>query len=516
MKFLCFLVIFFLCRVSYSQDNRIGIFDKNADIGKPKNAGSSRYDEASQVYYIKGSGTNIWFNRDEFQYLYKKINGDFILTAEFAFLGEKGNGHRKIGWMIRESLDESAASYNAVIHGDGLTVLQWRPLRGAYMRDPQEEIFFAKKIVFQTIQLERSGKMITMRVANFGEPLQDVGSAEMYNMRDSVFVGLYVCSHDSAKVEEAKMWNVRIDRPVNNKYSPNPQTVLPPVRDVLGCRMEIMNVFDGTRKVIHESTGKFEAPNWMPDGKKLLFNEKGSIYTIPVEGGTPEKINTGSADNINNDHGISFNGKMLAISHQRAGLNGGGSTVYVLPLTGGEPKLLTEQTPSYWHGWAPDGKDVAVVGQRNGSKIYNLYKVSVNNGAEVALTSNTDGHVDGPEYSPDGKYIYYNANPAGTMQIWRMKPDGTAREQLTYDERHNWFPHISPDGKWIVYISFPNDIEPNGHPSYKKVTLNLMPVSGGAPRVIAYLYGGQGTLNVNSWSPDSRHIAFVSNSEKPR
>ena len=513
MKFITTLALLCFFQLSYGQATHVGIFDKAADIGNPKNAGASRYEEASQTYYMKGSGYNIWFNRDEFQYLYKKIAGDFILTANFAFQVDTGNGHRKIGWMIRESLDEGAASYNATTHGDGLGVLQWRSLRGAYMRDPEEEIFFPKKVVFQTIQLERIGKKITMRVANWGEPLQDVGSTDMYNMRDSVFVGLFISSHDSEKIEEAKMWNVRIDKPVNNKYSPNPQIKVPPVKGELGCRMEIMNVFDGKRKVIHESTSKFEAPNWMPDGKKLLFNEKGSVYTMPAEGGTPEKINTGTANNLNNDHGISFNGKMLAISHHRAGLNGGGSTVYVLPLSGGEPKLITEQTPSYWHGWNPNNKEVAIVGQRNGSKIYNLYKVSVDNGAETALTNNTTGHVDGPEYSPDGKYIYYNANPTGTMQIWRMKPDGSAKEQLTFDERHNWFPHISPDNKWMVYISFPNDIEPNGHPSYQKVTLNLMPVAGGAPRVIAYLYGGQGTINVNSWSPDSRHIAFVSNSE---
>ncbi len=513
MKFPVLLLLFCFYNTGYGQNAQPGVFDGNTDIGNPKLAGSARYDAASQVYYMKGGGSNIWFNRDEFQYLYKKINGDFLLTANFAFLGDTGNGHRKIGWMIRESLDEGAASYNAVTHGDGLAVLQWRPLRGAYMRDPQEEIFFPKKVIFQTIQLERTGKTITMRVANWGEPLQEVGSTDMYAMKDSVYAGLYICSHDSDKVEEAKMWNVRIDKPVNNKYQPNPQIKVGPVQGVLGCRMEIMDVFTGDRKVIRESTGKFEAPNYMPDGKKLLFNEGGSLYTMPIEGGTPEKLNTGSADRINNDHGISFDGKMLAISNSRQGKPGGGSTVYVLPLSGGEPKLLTEETPSYWHGWAPNGKDVAIVAQRNGSTIYNLYKVSASNGAEVALTKNTTGHVDGPEYSPDGKYIYYNANPTGTMQIWRMKPDGTGQEQLTFDEHHNWFPHISPDGKWMVYISFPIDIEPNGHPSYKKVTLNLMPVAGGAPRVIAYVYGGQGTINVNSWSPDSKHIAFVSNSQ---
>jgi len=187
--------------------------------------------------------------------------------------------------------------------------------------------------------------------------------------------------------------------------------------------------------------------------------------------------------------------------------------VYVLPLTGGTPKLLTPNTPSYLHGWNPNNKELTIVAQRNGSKIYNLYKVPVSGGQEVAITSNTSGHVDGPEYSPDGKYIYYNANASGTMQIWRMKPDGSGKEQLTFDEYHNWFPHISPDGKYMVFISFPFDIDPDSHPAYKRVMLRLMPVAGGAPKVIAYLYGGQGTINVNSWSPDSKSIAFVSNSE---
>ena len=156
------------------------------------------------------------------------------------------------------------------------------------------------------------------------------------------------------------------------------------------------------------------------------------------------------------------------------------------------------------------------VAQRGGSKIYDIYRKSIKGGQEVKLTDNKKlEHVDGCEYSPDGKYIYYNGSKAGgTMQLWRMKPDGSNKEQLTFDEYNDWFPHISPDGKWIAFISFAPDIELNSHPSYKQVMLRLMPVSGGAPKVIAYLYGGQGTINVNSWSPDSKHIAFVSNSKK--
>jgi Tol biopolymer transport system component len=487
----------------------VGIFQSAEDIGKPKNAGSTTYNQSTQTYTLKGAGYNVWFNRDEFHYAWSKIKGDFILTANFAFNGAGTNPHRKIGWMVRFGADPEAAHASAVYHGDGLTALQWRELRGAFMRDPEDEIFFPKKKV-QIIQVERAGKKIIMRVANPGEPLQLAGEHEMSAMPDEVLAGLFICSHDAEVVEEATVWNVRIDKPVADNHNPG--------RDgQMASRLEILDVFDGTRRVIHEADGRFEAPNWTPDGKSLIFNQGGALYKIPVEGGTPGKINTGIADRNNNDHGISFDGKMLAISHHIQGMPGGGSTIYVMPLEGGTPKQITTLTPSYWHGWSPNNKEVLFVGQREGNTTYNLYRVPIDGGLETPITKFTTGHVDGPEYSPDGKYIYYNGNQTGTMQLWRMKPDGSSPEQLTFDEYHNWFPHISPDGKWIVYISFPPTIEPNAHPSYKRVTLRLIPAAGGAPRVIAYLYGGQGTINVPSWSKDNRRIAFVSNSElKPK
>jgi TolB protein len=492
-----------------------GVFDDQTDIGNPKIAGSTQYQDGTQTYTLKGAGYNIWFNRDECQFAYRKIAGDFILTANFEFTGDTSgtSEHRKIGWMIRESTDEASATWIACRHIDGLTVLQWRPYRGMYMRDPEEEIF-APKQGGEILQLERKGRRIIMRIAHPGEPLQTVGSVDVTGMKDSVLAGIYICSHDSNQLAQARVWNLRIDKPVFHEYSSNPHASASPDTDLLGCRLEIMNPFDGTRKVIHESKGKFEAPNWMPDGKNLLFNEDGVLYSIPIEGGTKQKFNSGTITRNNNDHVISFDGKMLGISSHRLGLPGYGSTVYVVSLAGGEPKLITPNTPSYLHGWNPDGKSLLVVGQRNGSKIFNLYEVSIKDSREVPLTDIKTGHVDGPEFSPDGKYIYYNANPTGTMQIWRMKPDGTGKEQLTFDQYNSWFPHISPDGKWMVFISFPEDINPNAHPSYKQVMLRLMPVSGGAPRVIAYLFGGQGTLNAPSWSPDSSHIAFVSNSGK--
>ncbi len=498
-----FCITLLLPLATFSQQ---GIFENQIDIGKPKIAGSTSYDKQTQVYTLKGAGYNIWFQRDEFQFAYNKLKGDFILTAHFAFDGKGVDPHRKIGWMVRESVDEDASQIIAVAHGDGLTVLQWRELRGAYMRDPEDEIFAPKK-GYSILQLERQGKKFILRAAHEGEPLQQIGTHHMHSMKNEVLAGLFICSHNADVTEQARVWNVRIDQPVGNKYDPYKE-------GFLGSRLELLNIFTGMRKVIYEAPGRFEAPNWMPDGKKLLFNMDGSLYKIPIEGGEPEKLNTGFANRNNNDHGISFNGKLLAISHHRDGLPGGGSTVYVLPLEGGTPKLITENTPSYWHGWNPNNKEVVYVAQRNGSTTYQIYKNSIEGGKEVQLTSHNFGHVDGPEYSPDGKYIYYNGSQTGTMQLWRMKPDGTGKEQLTFDEANNWFPHISPDGKWIAYLSFPETINPDAHPAYQRVTLKLMPANGGSAKVVTYLYGGQGTINVPSWSPDSKFISFVSNSRK--
>jgi len=504
--FLSFFIIWASINISVAQNSYVGIFQNNSDIGNPKIAGSAIYNKPDQSYTMKGAGYNIWFERDEFHYLFNKIKGDFILTANFEFVGKGTETHRKTGWMIRESTDEKSSHISATLHGDGMTVLQWRASAGEEMRDPQDEIF-ATDSAYNIIQIERVGKSIVIRAAHHGEPFDIIGSHEMENMPDEVLAGPFICSHNADVTEEVKVWNVRIDKPLGSDPAQARST---PV----GCRMETMTVSGGKRMVIYEKQGRFEAPNWMPDGKQLLFNMDGSLYKIPVEGGDIEKLNTGFADRCNNDHGISFNGKLLAISHSGEELSGGtGSAVYVLPLKGGEPKLITEDTPSYWHGWAPNNKEVVYVARRNGKKEYNIYRNSIKGGKEVALTDIDEGqHVDGCEYSPDGKYIYYNGNHTGTMQIWRIKPDGSGRKQLTFDEYNDWFPHISPDGKWIVLISFPSDIDPNSHPSYKRVMLRVMPTSGGKPRVIAYMYGGQGTINVPSWSPDSKQIAFVSNS----
>jgi TolB protein len=265
--------------------------------------------------------------------------------------------------------------------------------------------------------------------------------------------------------------------------------------------LEIVSIETGERTIIYRARQHFEAPNWSRDGEFFIFNSGGRIYTLPVKGGEPRLLDTGSATNCNNDHGLSPDGTLLALSHSPEDR----SLIYIVPITGGEPRLVTPLGPSYWHGWSPDGKTLAYCAERNGN--YDVYTIPVEGGEETRLTD-APGLDDGPDYSPDGKYIYFNSERTGTMQIWRMHPDGSEQEQVTFDAYNDWFPHPSPDGKWLVFLSYEPDVK--GHPANKDVTLRIMPMEGGEPRVLVNLFGGQGTINVPSWAPDSRHFAFVS------
>jgi TolB protein len=487
------------------------------DLGYPKTPGRARFDTSTQAWTLAAAGQYADLNREEAVYAHRRMGGDFILTADFAFADPGRVSMRRMGWMVRESLRDDAAHVAGFRQGDGRMVMQWRRLQGAYLRIPQDRRISAKRGM-QTLQLERRGQTFTLRAALPGEPLQPVGEVSLPDMPDSVTVGIFLAAQDASQPDSGQVWNLRIDKPAPDRYHPDPliQRTLDRREPALSSRLETIDIETGRRRILHRSTGRFEAPNWMPDGARLLFNQQGRLLTVDTAGGNPSLFPTGSVDRNNNDHGISFDGRQLALSSHFDGPAGAGSAVYVMPLAGGEPRRVNDNVPSYWHGWSPDGRQVLVVGQRNGMPTYNIYQVDVRTGKEADLTRNTHGHVDGPEYAPDGKYIYYNADASGTMQLWRMRPDGSDKERLTFDEYNNWFPHLSPDGKWIAFVSFPTDIDPASHPSGKKVMLRIMPASGGAPRVIAHLYGGQGTMNVNSWSPDSRRLAFVSNSAPER
>jgi len=267
--------------------------------------------------------------------------------------------------------------------------------------------------------------------------------------------------------------------------------------------LEIFTLETGERTTVYKVDQHFEAPNWSRDGSFLLYNSEGKIYTIPVAGGKPTLLNTGFAQKCNNDHGISPDNTQLVVSHHEIAT--GKSMIYTLSIKGGNPKLITPNAPSYWHGWSPDGKTLAYCAERNGE--YDIYTIPATGGNEQRLT-NAKGLDDGPDYTVDGTYIYFNSVRTGKMKIWRMKSDGSGQEQVTFDEYNDWFAHPSPDGKWLVFVSYEADVE--GHPANKNVMLRMMPMAGGEIKVLAKLFGGQGSINVPSWSPDSKRFAFVS------
>ena len=470
----------------------LGFFEGFTDVGAPGIPGTANYSEPDQVYRMQGSGSNIWFGEDQFTFLWKEMTGDYILQAEMKFLGEGTEAHRKAGLMIRKGLSADAPHVSCVVHGDGLTSLQYRPSPGADMVGLPFEISAA-----DVIQLEKKGNTYTMSVAHRGE-MYMTRTLEL-GIGDTLLAGLFICSHNDSVSEEALFRNVRI-------FGTEPEGFVQ-YRDYLGSLLEVMDIETGHRRILGGADGSWQAPNWTPDGTRLIYNADGFLYNFDLGTGTSSILPTGFADRNNNDHVISFDGSRIAISHH-AEEDNGQSVIYTLPLAGGTPRRVTPNSPSYLHGWSPDNRYLVYTGGRDG--IYNIYRIPVEGGAEEKLTD-VPTLDDGPEYSPDGKYIYFNSARTGTMQIWRMDPDGSHPTQLTFDEYNDWFPHVSPDNRWIVFISFPPEVPASDHPFYKRVYLKIMSTQDMKPRVIGYLYGGQGSINVPGWSPDSKHIAFISN-----
>lgn len=475
-----------ICLISCGQKNQPGEFKHMTDIGSIKISGSVKFNETDKTYQITGSGENIWGTTDAFYFVWQKVAGDICLSTEIAWKGTGAHPHRKAGWMVRQHLAADAPYVDAVVHGDSLISLQFRREKGAETNEIKSPIKAPA-----VIRLERHGNLFSLAVARPNQAFQPVGSLTV-NLSDPVYTGLIVCSHDSTTKETALFSNVKMDT----------FGFAPEEKRVTQSTLEVINVKTRERKIIYRAKEHFEAPNWSPDGQYFIINHNGKLYTIPVSGGTPQILDTGFADKCNNDHGLSPDGKMLAISYSFDGK----SIIYTLPAKGGTPKQITPLGPSYWHGWSPDGKMLTYCAERNGE--YDVYIIPVAGGKEKRLTT-APGLDDGPEYSPDGQYIYFNSIRTGLMKIWRMRPDGSQQEQVTFDNDFNdWFAHPSPDGKWLIFLSYDKTV--TGHPQNKDVVLRLMSVDGGKAEIIANLFGGQGTINVPSWSPDSRQVAFVS------
>jgi Tol biopolymer transport system component len=337
-----------------------------------------------------------------------------------------------------------------------------------------------------------------MYLAGQDGKFQLAGAYGKIEFTDGFYIGLGVCSHEKDISETAVFSNVNL---ITDLPSPDDGTKL-------FSTLETVTVASTDRRVVYVTPGRIEAPNWTPDGLTLVFNQDGRIYRMPAVGGSPVMIDTGFADRCNNDHGISFDGKRLAISDQSAESHH--SIIYTVPIDGGTPTRITQQSPSYFHGWSPDGKTLAFCGQRDGK--FGIFTIPSTGGEETRITT-TSGLDDGPEFSPDGKYIYFNSDRTGLMQIYRMRPDGSELQQIISDVSNNWFPHLSPDGTRMAFLTFDKDVK--GHPPDKDVTVRMMTLKDGKITVLAKLLGGQGTINVSSWSPDGLKLAFVSYEQIP-
>lgn len=476
-----------------SAHGSLGMFDGQSDVGSVAPPGTLAYDSTKQVYSVTAAGANLWSTTDGFHFVWKKVSGDLALTADVNFPDSNGSPspHRKAVLMFRQTLDADGVYADAAQHGSGMTALQYRSARGATTQDIELNIESPRRI-----RLEKRGDVITMFLSLHGEPLHQVGASIKLHFDGSFYAGIGVCSHNKDVTEKGTFAHVELT-PLSEPATPS--------NLALYSTLQTIGIEDNFRRavVIASERAHIEAPNWSRDGKTLIFDREGQIWTAPAAGGAATLLNTGQAIHCGGSHGLSPDGKLLAISCAMPGKPE--TRVYIIPSSGGEPRPVTENPYSWFHSWSPDGKTIAFTRPNHGGG--NIYAIAVDGGAETALTTGS-GISDDPDYSPDGKYIYFNSDRSGSMQIWRMLADGTHPEQVTSDDYQNWTPHPSPDGKSVLVLSYDKDV--TGHPANKDIALRILNVADGKVRVLVHLVGGSGTDNVNGWAPDSKGLAFVS------
>jgi TolB protein len=490
--------------VPISRGGDLGPFAAQSEIGTSSTTGvgSAQFDPGQGTLNVSGGGANIWAAHDDFHYVWKKASGDLTLAADVSFPTATPGAvaHRKVVLMIRQSLDPDSAYADACIHGNGMTALQWRDASGAISNEIQANANAPKRL-----RIEKRGDYFSMSMGDADADLHPAGGACKVELSGEYFVGIGVCSHSKDRVEAASFSNIAFGTPASS----GSRTII--------STLETCSIANRDRKVVYllGQSGRFEAPNWGADNM-LYFNNKGRLLrtqavlpssnpTDPVQA-EPQLVDLGILTRLNNDHVLSFDRMQLAVSDQSQGNRQ--STIWTIPIAGGEPKRVTPLTPSYCHGWSPDGKTLVYAGQRSGN--WDIYAIPSGGGDERRLT-NTPGREDGPEFSPDGEYIYFSSDRTGLMQIWRMHPDGSDQEQVTKEQDHNhWFPHISPNGAMMRYLAFDKAVASGDHPENKDVAIHLVDLRSGTNTIMCKLFGGQGTINVPSWSADSKCFALVS------
>lgn len=459
--------------------------------------------------------------------VWQRLTGDWIVTARLRHL--QGAPGACAGWTVRTSLEAGAACLCLQVDAGGMAQLVWHQpahttvvdcvpvtVRSEAPDDGPKPSAPAAAMTGQrdhaVLQLERRGAQWLAWVARDGEPWQALDASAMLGaLPDTLIIGLFVSAAAGSPTQAsapvhgpalATFDNIRWVRPLDRAV---PLFDQPAVHS----RLEWLDVDSGTRTVVHEADVLFEAPNWSRCGRFLLYNQQGRLWRHDLADGQQHLLDTGHAQRNNNDHVISFDGRWLAICNRS---DDDVPRIHVLPIEGGAPRLVTRDGPSYLHGWSPDGHHLVFTGRREGHQALNLYRIGVDGQGEQRLTV-CDALDDGPEYSPDGRYLYFNSARSGRMRLWRIDADGANPVGLTDDGYDDWFPHASPDGRHLAFLSYlPGETAPQDHPGGRQVLLRLLNLISGDLRVLAYVYGGQGTLNVHSWSPDGQRLAFVSHS----
>ena len=502
------------CLAAIGGAQNLGPFEASTDVGVTPKKGQVEFDGTSE-YKVTGGGDNMWAATDAFHYVWKKASGDMALTADVRLIGTGAVAHRKAALMIRQSLDPDSAYADVALHGDGLTSLQYRAAAGAQTLEMKQE---AKSDLTAPvhIRIERRGGRFTMLAGKTGGAPATTGPVTV-TLDDPVYIGLAVCSHDANVLETAVFSNVAVQ-------------ALPPARPPqprYRSKITIFDIRDKSAKTVYQADTVWEAPNWSGDGRYLLANSGGRLYRIPVNGtgagfgnATPEAVAIDPSLRLNNDHAPSPDGKQIAFSAASAASRG--SQVYLANADGSNVRLMVGETPSYFHGWSPDGKYLAYVRQHPGANgapaNYDIFRIPASGGESQQLDSNP-AYDDGPDYSPDGKWIYFNSDRAGGWDIWRIPAEGAGAndqkaERVTSDELEDWFPHPSPDRKWLLFLSFAKGTATHND-KLPGTQLRMMPLPGAhlakTPRIQALttFFGGQGTINVNSWAPDAKRFAYV-------
>lgn len=476
--------------------NTLGLFEGQTELGHGAPWGNATYSAATDAYTLTSNGANTWYHVDDFHFAWKKMSGDETLTADISFppptYTHEPNPHRKGILMFRQTLDAGAAYVAVGAHGSGMTALQYRRVRGDNTEDIELNIDAP-----QTVRIEKRGDVFTLYLSMKGEPLHAVGASVSLHLTEPFYVGLGALSHDTATLDKVEFKHVRIE-PTAPASNSGP---------VLYSTLQTIQTEDQFRRamLIRSIPALMQSANWAPDGKSIYVLEDGRIlnipYLTPEAGGPPRTVAAPGLVDCSGNFGLSPDGKWLAVSC--ADTHGGPHEVYLVPPDGaGTPRKVTQSaTPSYFHAWSPDSRTIAFT--RGSAGKADIFTIPAVGGTEKRLTHDTVN--DGPDFTPDGKLIYFDSARSGSTQIWRMQADGSGAEQITDDNSINSSPHVSPDGKSIAFLSQPRGAGQAIGPA----SLKTMAFSEGLIRTLADFQGTRDSFSMYGWG-DSNHVAFIS------